>query len=133
LTQGDHSGDGVVVISWVSCLPPTITSLTASPNVLWPPNHKMVPVTLSAVVSNGCGVVSCKIISVTSSEPIDPDGDWQITGDLTLSLTAERIASRLGLIGGRVYTITVQCTDASNNSTTKTVTVLVPRDQAQKP
>jgi hypothetical protein len=30
---------------------------------------------------------------------------------------------------GRVYTITVQCTDHSGQMTTKTVTVLVPHDQ----
>lgn len=133
ITQGDHAGDGVVTISWIVCQPPTITSLTATPRVLWPPNGRMVPVTLSDIVSNGCGAVSCKIISVTSSEPTDPEGDWQITGDLTLNLRAARIGTRGEILNGRVYTITVQCTDASNNTATKTITVLVPLDSPSLP
>jgi hypothetical protein len=46
-----------------------------------------------------------------------------ITGDLTLNLRAER--SNKGT--GRVYTITIECVDASGNVSTKTVTVTVPR------
>jgi hypothetical protein len=75
--------------------------------------------------------VSCNIISVTSNEPPGSDavatGDALITGNLTLDLRAERLGNGLG----RVYTITVQCTDASSNSATKTVTVTVPHDQEQ--
>jgi hypothetical protein len=41
-------------------------------------------------------------------------------------------AERSGTGSGRVYTITVQCTDAAGNSTTKTVTVTVAHDQAKK-
>ena len=112
----------------VPCTPLTFTSLTASSSVLWPPNHKMVPVTLSDNASSTCGVVSCKIISVSSNEPVDPDGDWVITGDLTLELRADRLGTRRGNTNGRVYTITVQCTDGLT-TLTKTATVLVPHDQ----
>jgi WD40 repeat protein len=107
------------------CSPPAITSLAASPDVLWPPNHKLVPVTVTVSTSGGCGSVSCKIISVSSNEPVDPDGDWLITGNLTLKLRAERLGSG----NGRVYTITVLCTDGSGNITTKTVAVTVSHDQ----
>jgi hypothetical protein len=109
------------------CSAPTITALTATPNVLWPPNHKMIPVTVSASGSGGCGSVFCKIISVNSNEPVDPDGDFVITGDLTVNLRAER----LGNGTGRVYTIAVQCTDSFGNSTTKTATITVPHDQGK--
>jgi hypothetical protein len=88
-------------------------------------NHKLVPVTVSANTSGGCGAVVCKIVSVSSNEPIGPGGDWVITGDLTSSLRSER----LGGGKGRIYTITVQCTDSSGNSSTKTVTVTAPHDQ----
>ena len=37
--------------------------------------------------------------------------DWEITGDLTLDLRAERSGSGTG----REYTITVQCTDGTGN------------------
>jgi len=41
-------------------------------------------------------------------------------------------AERSGLGTYRVYTITVACTDASGNTSTGTVTVKVPHDQAKK-
>lgn len=110
------------VTTVTQCAAPTIT---ATPNVLWPPNHKMVPITVSASTAGGCGVVSCKIISVSSNEPLDADGDFVLTGDLTLSLRAER----LGTGTGRIYTISVQCTDSFGNSTTQTAAVTVPHDQ----
>jgi hypothetical protein len=107
------------------CAAPTITALTATPNVLFPPNHKELPVTVSAATSGGCGVVSCRILSVSSNEPLDADGDFVLTGDLTLNLRAER----LGNGTGRIYTIPVQCTDSFGNSATQTTAVTVPHDQ----
>jgi len=113
-------------------MPPTITSVIASPNVLWPPNHKMTPVTVAVTVTDVCDPsVACNIISVTSNEPINGPGDgntspdWQITGPLTANLRSERAGGG----SGRVYTLTVQCTDASHNSATGTALVMVPHDQ----
>jgi hypothetical protein len=68
---------------------------------------------------------------VSSNEPVNEkrDGntapDWGITGDLSVSLRAERT----GRGSGRIYTITVDCTDASGNTATETVVVIVPHDQ----
>ncbi len=109
------------------CSAPIITTLSASPSLLWPPNHKMVSVNLAQSVSGGCGLVACQIVSVTSTEPAGGDPDWVITGNLTLSLRA----TRLGNGPGRTYTITVKCTDGSGNQATRTVTVIVPHDQGQ--
>lgn len=103
--------------------PPIIQSVTASPNVLNPPNHQLVPVTVSALVSGGCSTsVTTKIISITSNEAI-AQGDIQITGDMTALLAASRNPSG----GGRVYTITVQSVDNSGNSSLGNVTVSVPQ------
>ncbi|MGH9891803.1 MAG: Ig-like domain-containing protein, partial [bacterium] len=129
--HGGTSSD-TVTVTVVDTTPPNITSVTASPNSLWPPNHKLRPVTVSVDVSDICDAApGCKIISVSSNEPVNGLGDgdtapdWTITGDLTVDLRAERS----GTGNGRVYTITVQCTDASGNSSTKDVTVTVPHDQ----
>jgi len=113
--------------------PPVITSLSTNAPTLWPPNHKMVAVTVSATASDLVGVVSLKIISVTSSEPDnglgdgDTPNDIQVTGDLTVNLRAERS----GTGNGRTYTITVQAKDAAGNASTRTVTVSVPKSQGK--
>lgn len=110
-------------------------SLTANPSVLWPPNHKMVPVTVSVSASDDCDAVPIrKITSVSSNEPENGLGDgdkapdWKITGDLTVNLRAERS----GKGSGRVYTITVTCTDDAENTSTGTTSVTVPHDQGKK-
>jgi hypothetical protein len=111
--------------------PPTITEVTAAPNVLWPPNHKMVGVTVNVTAADLCGPAVCQIAAVSSNEPINGPGDgnstpdWQITGAKTVNLRAERS----GKAGDRVYTLTVKCSDAAGNSSTKTATVNVPHNQ----
>jgi hypothetical protein len=121
-----------VLITVKDTTPPVITQITTKPNVLWPPQHKMVPVTLTVTGTDNCaGAPVCKIISVSSNEPINGIGDgdtapdWQITGNLTLNLRAERS----GTGKGRLYTITVKCSDASTNIRTKTVGVSVPHNK----
>ncbi len=101
---------------------PAITNLSVSPNVLSPPNHKMVPVTVSVTATDICDPnPKSKIIAVTSNE--SGDGQFQITGDLTLNVQSERNGGG----NGRVYTITVQAMDKSGNATTKNVLVTVPK------
>jgi hypothetical protein len=110
---------------------PTVTNPSASPSSLWPPNHKMSDVTVSYNASDNCGGVNCVIGSVMSNEPINGVGDgdtapdWLIVDSHHVQLRAERA----GTGSGRVYTIKVVCTDGSNNVTTKTVTVTVPKSQ----
>ena len=109
-----------------------ITSLTATSSILWPPNHQMIPVTIY-VYTTTCNQepTTCKITDVTSNEAVNGIGDgntapdWEITGDLTVNLRAERAGNG----SGREYTIAVQCTDASGKiSEPKSVIVRVPHD-----
>jgi len=90
----------------------------------------MVPVVVGVSASEQCGgAVACRIVAVTSNEPIDALGDgdtapdWEITGDLTLNVRAERSGSGTG----RVYRITIVCTDAAGNQSTSMTTVTVPK------
>ena len=108
---------------------PVILAASANPSVLWPPNHKMTPVTVSVTLSDGLDPASrCRIESVASNEPVEGLGDgdaapdWRVTGALTLDLRAER--SALGT--GRVYAIGLRCTDDSGNSAARAVHVTVP-------
>ncbi|MBM3295376.1 MAG: hypothetical protein FJY82_12770 [Candidatus Aminicenantes bacterium] len=99
------------------------------PAVLWPPNHKMVEVTLNYTVTENCGPVTCTV-AITSNEPAvsrekgDLSPDWEIVDSHHLRLRAER----LGTGSGRIYTITVTCTDQAGNSATASVQVQVPHD-----
>jgi hypothetical protein len=108
--------------------PPIIQSLSASPNVLSPPNHEMILVTVTVNATDNSGLVSSRIVSVTSSDPTNTTGDgntggdWFITGPLTVELRAERASSGVG----RTYTLTIQATDPSGNAATGRVTVFVP-------
>lgn len=105
---------------------------SASPSVLWPPNHKMRSVAVSVSLSDRCDpTVHCRIESVTSNELENGQGDgdtapdWEITGALTLKLRAERSGSG----SGRVYSIGLRCVDASGNSTARTIPVTVPHNR----
>ena len=120
-------------ITVVDTTPPVLSDVTAEPNILWPPNHKMVAVQIHARAMDSCGSATWKITHVSSNEAVNGRGDgntspdWQITGAHTLKLRAERS----GRGGDRTYTITVQAKDASGNvSGLKTVTVTVPKSHA---
>jgi hypothetical protein len=104
--------------------PPTITALTAGPDVLWPPNHQMVPVSLQ-VNSTGDPSPECRIDSATSNEASTIPGEhaWVVTGPLAVNLRAERTGSG----NGRVYTISVTCTNASG-SASQSIGVTVPHN-----
>jgi phosphodiesterase/alkaline phosphatase D-like protein len=111
--------------------PPVIQSVSATPNVLWPPNHALIPVVVSVAATDNYAIASQKIVSVTSNEPQNGTGDgdtspdWVISGDLSLQLRAERVAGG----SGRTYTITVEVTDTCGNKSQQTTTVLVPKSQ----
>jgi hypothetical protein len=113
--------------------PPTIVRATPSKQYLWPPNHKMVPVTVGVVLTDNCGNTSaqCGITRVTSNEPINGPGDgntrwdWEILDSMTVNLRAERA----GLLNDRIYTLWFNCVDAGGASVTGTTTVTVPHDQ----
>jgi uncharacterized repeat protein (TIGR01451 family) len=121
-----------ITITPVDTIPPVIDSVTANPNQLWPPDHSMVPVTVSVHVSDQCDAAPvCRITGVTANEAVNGPGDgntspdWQIIGDLIVNLRAERS----GAGSGRQYTVTTECKDASGNTTSAAVKVLVPLSQ----
>ena len=137
-TYDDGSGNTTTQTQTVDVkdtTPPNIQNLNATPNVLRPSNHKMVAVSISANVYDNCDLEpEYRIIAVSSNEPVNGLGDgdkapdWEITGNLTVNLRAERS----GKGSGRVYTITVECTDASGYKSEITTTVTVPHDKKKK-
>jgi hypothetical protein len=104
--------------------PPVVTAISVSPEVLFPPNHKLVPVEIkvTAVDDTDPNPVS-GITGVFANEPIDAT-DWRITGPLTLELRAERS----GQAPERIYSIEVETIDDAGNRTLDVVTVRVPHE-----
>jgi photosystem II stability/assembly factor-like uncharacterized protein len=109
---------------------PVVSQPTNTPNILWPPDHRMVDVTNNYTATDNCPGLNC-VLTVASNEPIDGLGDgdaspdWQVVDAHHVLLRAERS----GKGTGRIYTITTTCTDASGNVVTKTSTVFVPPNQ----
>jgi len=113
---------------------PVLTA-TASKTFLWPPNHRMVPITIAVRASDNGGGAPSIGATVASNEPVDGLGDgdtapdWtnptiDASGNISLQLRAERA----GTGNGRTYTVSVTATDAAGNSTTVPVDVVVPHD-----
>lgn len=121
-----------VVVTVQDTTSPVINSLSVNPNVLWPPNQQMVDVVVQANVFDLCDAASsCRIIVVTNNEPDNGVGDGNATGDVLITgdLTVELRAERSGVGTGRIYTLEIECTDTSGNTTNETISVTVPTSQ----
>lgn len=111
--------------------PPSLT-VSLSPNTLWPPNDKLVPITATITVKDDYDPEpEIKLESITSSETL-ADGDIEDaqlgTDDRSFSLVAKRAGSNQA---GRTYTVTYLATDGSGNQTKVNATVTVPHDQGK--
>jgi hypothetical protein len=126
-TDAHHNeSSGSFLIHVFDLDPPTIVSLSASPSSIWPPNKKMVNVTVTAnVVDNVDATPLVRIYSITCNESIAP-ADAVITGLLTAKLKADR----QGNGNGRIYTLHIEAIDDAGNRSIGTVLVTVPHDQS---
>jgi hypothetical protein len=126
-TNAAGSTQGSFTVNVFDTTPPQFVQVKATPDALWPPDHKMVAVTIQPVVYDaGDANPVVQIVSVTSNQPVEGTGDgdtapdWQITGALTVNLRNERSGN-----ADRVYTITLRATDATGNSSETTIDVKV--------
>ena len=107
---------------------PGVANASTDRSVLWPPNHRMVTVAVRYDVTDNCDPTPSCALSVTSSEPVNGTGDGDTAPDWVI-LDAHRVqlrAERSGGGSGRVYRITIACTDNAGGVGTVTTTVLVP-------
>ena len=133
---GGASAEAVVA----DTTPPTI-AVTLAPALLWPPNHKLVPVGATVVAADNCPGVTFALTAATSDEPDDAQGggDGHTTGDIQGALlgTADTAfslrAERQGGGDGRVYTAVYTATDGSGNEAEASDEVIVPKSAAQIP
>ena len=145
-TANDPSGNPATpqtrTVNVVDTTAPVIT-LNGSTPVLWTPNHKYHTFSVTdfvTSVTDSCnttlGVKSVIISKVTSDELEDSGGDGNTLNDIVIAANCKSLqlrAERDEEGDGRVYTITVQVTDASGNVGTATARVLVPKSQASGP
>jgi hypothetical protein len=110
---------------------PAIIAAAPNQSTLWPPDHRMVPMTVAVSASDQVSAATCRIAGIVSNEVIDGLGDgdtapdWAMGNGLSFQLRAERAAKG----SGRIYTIKVDCGDAAGNHSMKSVTVSVPKNQ----
>ena len=108
-------------------------SLSVSPTVLWPPNHKLVPVTVTVAAADVCDPSpTLRLVSISSNEGDLANGSGHTSPDIQDAQfdTDDRQfllrAERTPFGPGRIYTITYEAEDADGNVTTRQVTVAVP-------
>lgn len=128
--EADLSNNSATTTTTASNPPPVITDVSVDRPVLGPPNHKMVPVTVNYDVANHNCPLVCTL-SVASNEALNGSGDgntspdWQVLDAHHVLLRAERAGNGTG----RIYTITITCTNSGGASSTQSVIVSVPHDQ----
>jgi len=112
--------------------PPTITA-AANPSSLWPPNGKMITVTVSGTVTDSQSGVNLGsgIFAVTDEYgSVQPSGVFNVNSDGTYSFSISLEASRNGNDkDGRQYTIAVSAKDQAGNVGSASAGVVVPHDQ----
>ncbi len=112
---------------------PVCTAVTAGP-ALWPPNHKLVAITLTGATDPDGDTLTWTITGVTQDEPTNGlgDGDTPIDAVLGTGPNLRLRAERSGLGDGRVYRIASTVTDGRGGSCTSVATVGVPHDQSPR-
>ena len=139
LVAGGRPDDFHVLASAELYDPYCTLSVTLTPNVLWPPNHEMVPITADAQLTGECENTVVTLVSIFGNESDNGLGDGDMpndiqgaifgTDDRSFLLRAERSATGTG----RIYTVLYQVTDNSSGlTTTESAEVRVPRSQGTR-
>ena len=119
---------GASTVRVVDTVPPTIGDMTAIPNLIAVPNHKMFGVVVAYTAADVSGPPVCSL-TATSNEPSNGLGDGNTSIDAVIidAHDVQLRAERSGTGGGRIYTITATCGDAFGNASSKAVTVSIPK------
>jgi len=117
---GNHSARSVNVVVPPDTTAPVITELSVTPNAIWPPNGKMVPVQVGVSATDDVDAApSCALSSISGSS-----ADATITGAFTANVRALKSSDEYD----RVYVLTVTCSDRAKNKSSRTVSVVVSKN-----
>ena len=129
----------LVITGQAEDVTPPIISVSATPQTLWPPNGRMVPVTIAGTITDnepgGTGVNA----STATFEVKDEYGLIQPSGHFTIGDTNGRYSFVIQLQAsrkdtdkdGRQYTIIVSAQDKEGNIGSAPTRVSVPHNQGQ--
>jgi predicted thioesterase len=105
---------------------PVIGSLHATPDAVWPPNGKMVAVSVAvSATDNVDSAPQCSLTSITANG--GGAVDWAVTGQFTADVRAEKNSD--GSV--RIYSLHVTCTDRANNASSSAAIVVVGKDPTE--
>ena len=108
-----------------------------SPNVLWPPNHRLMQINATVNANDSCDAnPTVALVSITSNEPDEGLGDGDQPNDIqavgggpipfgTDMRSFLLRAERSGMGTGRIYTVTYMARDASGNQSSASAQVTV--------
>jgi hypothetical protein len=133
---GQHCDIGAIEFQLSDTTPPMVTIVSVTPDTLWPPNSKLVPVTVSGTITDK----DSNVDAITATYEVkDEYGLIQPSGQITTLDASGRYSFRIHLQAsrhgndrdGRQYTITVRAVDDESNEGSADTIVTVPHDQGQ--
>ena len=132
-TSNNSGSAGSAIITTIADKTPPTIAISANPLSLWPPNGKMVPVTVSGTITDtdsGVNLSSGSFAVTDEYGTVQPAGPLTINPDGTYLFTVNLEASRKGSDkDGRQYTISVFAKDNAGNLGSSSIVVSVPHDQ----
>jgi hypothetical protein len=114
---------------------PDCSSASPSQPVLWPPNHRMIDITIQNIIDPDGDPLTIRITSIRQDEPTRGQGmgDQSPDGAGIGTSTAQIRIERAGNEDGRVYHISFTANDGRGGECTGEVVVSVPHDQRGVP
>jgi hypothetical protein len=109
--------------------PPDCSAAFASPARIWPPNGKLVPISIQGITDPEDDPITLTVTGVRQDEPLSLAGKPDATGIGTPSASLR--ADRAGQGDGRVYHLTFKARDPLGESCSGTIRVCVPHDQGR--
>ena len=123
-------GLSVLLNNTAFCTIAPIITLLTTPASLWPPNGKMVPVTISGTVTDtdsSCSIKTAAYAVKDEYREVQPTGPITLGVGGPLTFTVWLQASRLGTdLDGRLYTVTVSASNNAGKTGSQAATVIVP-------
>jgi probable HAF family extracellular repeat protein len=118
---------------WQVSRPPDCGMARPDVPVLWPPNHKLVPIHIVGISDPDNHPLAITITGVTQDEPVNGRGDGNTSPDAVLQENGVLLrAERAGAGNGRIYRINFRADDGFGGVCTGSVSVVVPKSMKSR-